>query len=274
MIIMVLFLFTSIKFFFEVGERYLIVAMLVILSPLAFAMGGSKNTEAIFKGWARMFSSMCTVMVLNVIFLKMLISVMGYCPTGVDAFPWMILTVAIVKVARKIDDIITRIGLNPAITAAPGRMIPGVLTFLIFRHAGALVAATTRAAGTVRAASASGAATATANRRSWASAGRQAPGGRAQMAQNTQASQNTAASYQNINSSRNMQTEPQNYDNSIETPINAIQASGTKAPAQPVVRQTTQSKENIHDYKSDNKTASSFGSKETRFTSSEKRIKV
>ncbi|MCX4374414.1 MAG: hypothetical protein OSJ58_21840, partial [Dysosmobacter sp.] len=58
-----------VKLFFEIAERYVVTALLVILSPLAFAMGGSKNTADIFKGWCRMFGSLCAMRVLNVIFL-------------------------------------------------------------------------------------------------------------------------------------------------------------------------------------------------------------
>ena len=42
----------------EVAERYVVLAVLTITAPLAFAMGGSKNTASIFSGWCRMFGSM------------------------------------------------------------------------------------------------------------------------------------------------------------------------------------------------------------------------
>lgn len=119
---------------FEVAERYVVTAVLVLLSPLAFAMGGSKNTEDIFKGWCRMFGSMCLMMVMNVIFLKMLISALGYVPTGVAILPWTLLIVGIARVARKIDSIITRIGLNPAITGdGLGRGLPGMVTYAVVK---------------------------------------------------------------------------------------------------------------------------------------------
>jgi hypothetical protein len=105
-----------VKLFFEIGERYFIVGFLTITAPLAFAMGGSKNTSDIFKGWVRMYASMCLMMVLNVVFLKILLSAMGVMPTGAAVFPWLIFVVAIARVARKIDGIIASIGLNPAIT--------------------------------------------------------------------------------------------------------------------------------------------------------------
>ena len=68
---------------------------------------------------------MCTLMVTNVIFFKMLLSVLSNVPSGLDIIPWIVLVLTIVKVARKADAIITRIGLNPAITGdSLGRGFP------------------------------------------------------------------------------------------------------------------------------------------------------
>lgn len=132
-----------VKLFFEIGERYVVTALLTILSPLAFGMGGSKNTEDIFKGWARMYGSMCLMMVFNVIFLKLLISALGYMPSGAGVLPWMILVVGIARVGRKIDGIIARIGLNPAITGdGLGRGLPGMLAYGVVRTLGSTVVKT------------------------------------------------------------------------------------------------------------------------------------
>ena len=120
----------------EIAERYVILAVLTMTAPLAFAMGGSKSTSEIFGGWCRMFGSMCTLMVTNVIFFKMLLSVLSNVPSGLDIIPWIVLVLTIVKVARKADAIITRIGLNPAITGdSLGRGFPGTLTYLVMRSA-------------------------------------------------------------------------------------------------------------------------------------------
>ena len=130
-----------VKLCFEVAERYVVTAILVLLSPLAFGMGGSKNTEDIFKGWCRMFGSMCVMMVMNVIFLKLLISAMGYMPSGVAVLPWMLLIVGIARVARKIDGIITRMGLNPAITGdGLGRGLSGMVTYAVVKGIGKSIA--------------------------------------------------------------------------------------------------------------------------------------
>lgn len=130
-----------IKLFFEVAERYVILCVLIYCAPLAFAMGGSKSTAEIFRGWLRMFASMCTLMVLNVMFVKMLLSAMSNSPTGVAIVPWIMLITGIVRVAKKMDSIILRIGLNPAITGDPlGRHhIPGVLSAMLVHHAASFV---------------------------------------------------------------------------------------------------------------------------------------
>lgn len=127
-------MFKVLKLLLEIAERYVILAMLTITAPLAFATGGSRNTSDIFTGWCRMYGSMCVLMCINVIFFKLLLSVVSAVPSGLDVFPWMVLILAIVKVAKKADAIITRIGLNPAITGdSLGSRLPGMLTYAVVR---------------------------------------------------------------------------------------------------------------------------------------------
>lgn len=127
-------MFQTFKLIMEMAERYFILAVLTITSPLAFGMGGSRNTSDIFNGWCRMFGSMCLLMATNVMFVKMLLSVLSYYPSGLDVLPWMVLVVTIVKVAKKTDSILARIGLNPAMTGDPlGRGFPGAMTMMVVR---------------------------------------------------------------------------------------------------------------------------------------------
>ena len=88
-------MFQSFKLIFEMAERYFILAMLTVSAPLAFGMGGSRNTSDIFSGWCRMYGSMCLLMVLNVVFVKLLLSVLSYIPSGLDVLPWMVLVLTI-----------------------------------------------------------------------------------------------------------------------------------------------------------------------------------
>ena len=127
-------MFQTFKLIMEMAERYFILAVLTITSPLAFGMGGSRNTSDIFTGWCRMFGSMCLLMATNVMFVKMLLSVLSYYPSGLDVLPWMVLVITIVKVAKKADSILARIGLNPAMTGDQlGRGFPGAMTMMVVR---------------------------------------------------------------------------------------------------------------------------------------------
>lgn len=111
--------FQLIKLFFEIAERYVVVAVLTLLCPVGLAMGGSKSTKDICTGFIRMYASMIVMMVMNVLFLKLILSALATMPTGALVLPWCLLVVGIAKTARKADNMISRIGLNPAITGDP-----------------------------------------------------------------------------------------------------------------------------------------------------------
>ena len=76
-----------IKLFFAVAERYVVLCTLVYCAPLASSMGGSKSTAEIFRGWLRMFASMCTLAALNLVFVKLLLSAMSNSPAGAAIVP-------------------------------------------------------------------------------------------------------------------------------------------------------------------------------------------
>ena len=126
-------MFQSLKLILEMAERYFILAVLTITAPLAFGMGGSRSTSDIFSGWCRMYGSMCLLTILNVMFVKMLLSVLSFYPSGVDVLAWMVLVLTVVKVAKKADAIVSRIGLNPAMTGDSLGRFPGALTYMVMR---------------------------------------------------------------------------------------------------------------------------------------------
>lgn len=122
-----------VKLLFEIGERYVITSVLTFFAPLAFAMGGSKNTNDIFKGWCRMYGSMLVMMIMNIVFLKLIMSAMSSMASG-GVLVWLVFVVALTRVARKIDSHIGKIGLNPAQTGSGiGSRIPGVMTMMAVR---------------------------------------------------------------------------------------------------------------------------------------------
>ena len=132
-----------IRLFFEVAERYVILCVLTYCAPLAFAMGGSKSTSDIFRGWLRMFASMCVLMVFNLVFVKLVLSALSTDPNGAAIIPWTMLVVGIVRMAKKMDSIILRIGMNPALTGDPlGSHFPGALTAMTLRSIAYIVTRT------------------------------------------------------------------------------------------------------------------------------------
>ena len=132
-----------VRLFFEVAERYVILCVLTYCAPLAFAMGGSKSTGDIFRGWLRMFASMCVLMVFNLVFVKLVLSALSTDPNGAAIIPWAMLVVGIVRMAKKMDSIILRIGLNPVLTGDPlGARFPGALTAMTLRSIASVVTRT------------------------------------------------------------------------------------------------------------------------------------
>lgn len=128
-----------VKLLFEIGERYVITSVLTFFAPLAFSMGGSKNTNDIFKGWVRMYCSMLVMMIMNIVFLKLIMSAMSQMAAG-GVLVWLVFVVALTRVARKIDSHIGKIGLNPAQTGnGIGSRFPGVMTMIAARTMGSLV---------------------------------------------------------------------------------------------------------------------------------------
>lgn len=122
-----------IKLFFDIGERYVISCVLTFMAPLAFAMGASKNTSDIFKGWCRMYGSMNLMLIMNIIFLKLITSAMTNVSKS-NIILWFVFVLALTRVARKIDAHIAKIGLNPAQTSnSVGLRVPGGLTMVVVR---------------------------------------------------------------------------------------------------------------------------------------------
>ena len=126
--------FQLLKLFLEIGERYAIVAILTLMCPVGLAMGGSKSTKDICAGYLRTFASMILMMVTNVLFLKLILSGLATMPSDAFVLPWCVLLVGLVRVARKVDSLISKIGLSPAITGDPlGKGAGGMIAMMAAR---------------------------------------------------------------------------------------------------------------------------------------------
>ena len=114
------------KLLLEVVERYIVVGVLCYTSPLAFAMGGSKATNQVFKSWCRMVGSQLLLLCLNVWFLRAFNSSVGHFVANHGAlttghgniFLWMFCALAFLKTAQKFDSYLAAMGLNVAQTGS------------------------------------------------------------------------------------------------------------------------------------------------------------
>lgn len=112
------------KLLLESVERYIVVGVLCYTSPLAFAMGGSKTTNQVFKSWCRMVGSQLLLLVLNVWFLRAFNSSVGQFVANGGAltsgtgniFLWMFCALAFLKTAQKFDSYLASMGLSVAQT--------------------------------------------------------------------------------------------------------------------------------------------------------------
>lgn len=114
------------KLLLETVERYIVVGVLCYTSPLAFAMGGSKATNQVFKSWCRMVGSQLLLLVMNVWFLRGFNSSVGqYVGNGGalsngqgSVFLWLFCALAFLKTAQKFDSYLASMGLNVAQTGS------------------------------------------------------------------------------------------------------------------------------------------------------------
>ena len=114
------------KLLLECVERYIVVGVLCYTSPLAYAMGGSKATNQVFRSWCRMVGSQLLLLVLNVWFLRAFDSSVGQfignggalASGGGSVFLWLFCALAFLKTAQKFDSYLAAMGLNVAQTGS------------------------------------------------------------------------------------------------------------------------------------------------------------
>ena len=91
-ILFIMLFFAFFKLLFEIIERYLILGILWLFSPLCIATAVSSNTDNIFKSWLRVMCSQILLMMFNAFFLGELraslakLTVTAISDTGISAF--------------------------------------------------------------------------------------------------------------------------------------------------------------------------------------------
>ena len=103
-----------IKLALEMVQRYLIVAVICVLSPLAFATGSNQETIDISKKWFRMFWSQCVLLFLNVWCVYVVregMMAIGS-KTANQLLIWGLIVYGFIKVAQQLDDLLQNAGLS------------------------------------------------------------------------------------------------------------------------------------------------------------------
>lgn len=135
-IMLVLIGWSLIKLILEAVERYVVLFILVYLSPLASAALASENTLGIFKRYFTMFISQCILLLLNVWSLKMSVSMLSSLGNNATPALGLVLGYAFLRLALKMDSYLNQLGLNAAVTGsglgtellATGAMVAGQLS--------------------------------------------------------------------------------------------------------------------------------------------------
>lgn len=102
------------KLALEMIQRYLIIAVICALSPMAFATGSNSETEDISKKWFRMFWSQCVLLFLNVWCLAVVKQgMMNVAQASADKIViWGLVVYGFIKVSQQLDDILQNAGLS------------------------------------------------------------------------------------------------------------------------------------------------------------------
>lgn len=104
------------KMMLEIVERYIILALMIYSSPLAFSTFTSESTAQILKKWISMFLSQCILMILSVwgcvLFINIVTNSSVYDFNIVQS---MIFAYALVKIIKRLDNYLQQLGLNPAV---------------------------------------------------------------------------------------------------------------------------------------------------------------
>lgn len=106
-----------VKLLLEAVERYVVLFVLVYLSPLAFATMASESSFGVFKKFFTMFISQCILLILTIWSVEMGISMLG----NLDSAPGspvigLLMGYAFLRIAGRIDSYLNQLGLNAAVT--------------------------------------------------------------------------------------------------------------------------------------------------------------
>lgn len=135
LIIIFLIGYNILKLLLEVYGRYLMIGILVYSSPLIYPTLTSSTTISIFQKWLGMFFGQCAIMTMSAWMFKLIISGFAGLATADNYLIQLLLTLAMCKIAQRIDSYMQQLGIGVAVTG--GNMLGEAMGMLgMMRMAG------------------------------------------------------------------------------------------------------------------------------------------
>lgn len=100
----------------EMAERYLMIGVLCVFSPICVACGAVRATQDVFANWMAYMVNACVVLTLNTFFLVVFI----FNFTASASIPYLLLWIAWIKTGQKLDEHMSGLGLKTAKTGGFG----------------------------------------------------------------------------------------------------------------------------------------------------------
>ena len=115
-------LYNLLKMLIEITERYILIGILAVTSPLGFSTMTNKGTANIFSAWLRMIIGQFVIYLLNIWILRMFLNAFAKgSPTIGDAggIVWLIFMWAFIRVAQKLDQFLGKLGIEVGNAGGP-----------------------------------------------------------------------------------------------------------------------------------------------------------
>ena len=107
-----------VKLLLEAVERYVILFVLLYLSPLPACTLASPETSGIFKKYMSMFISQCILLILNIWSIQMVYSLFWSITFSPVKMLNLLIGYAFIRIASRLDSYLNQLGLNAAITGS------------------------------------------------------------------------------------------------------------------------------------------------------------
>lgn len=113
-IIFIYMAYKFIKLAFRFGERLMLAALLIMVSPLAFASGTSQVTKGFLQGWVKLFAGNLIVQLLQIAIVIAMVIYRAADKDLISIFSFVII-VSMIKVLEKLEDIVRDASMNVGI---------------------------------------------------------------------------------------------------------------------------------------------------------------